>query len=212
MGLQVSVEVLDATVAPELSKLKTCGAKSIRRGPNQFARYQYLVMLGPRKYKKHIHALLVVYFRRVDFARVEFNLGCKQLRTYISKIPHSNSQTRFYRLALCHFETCLLHLYAAVRCGTSISKSLNQPLTEDDDEKVLRDFCNRIKHFDEDILEGVKNKSHFQIVPVWITNLGLKCQLPKNKGTIELEFSRLRQMLLIVENECKNYCDILLEK
>lgn len=97
MGRQVSDEVLDTTVAPELSKLRLCGAKFIRRGPNQFARYQMLAMFGQKKYKKHIHALLVVYFRRVDFARVEYNLGCKQLRTFISKLPHSNLQTRFYR-------------------------------------------------------------------------------------------------------------------
>jgi hypothetical protein len=212
MSRQVSDEVLDTTVAPELSKLKVCGAKIIRRGPNQFARYQMLAMFSQKRYKKHIHALLVVYFRRVDFARVEYNLGCKQLRRFISKLPHNNSQTRFYRLALCHFETCLLQLYAAVQCGSSIAKSLNCGTNKDDDENILAIFCNRIKHFNEDPLDAIKNGASFQIAPVWITDTALKCQLNKNKGLAELKFSKLREYLLIVENECKDYCDILLEK
>jgi hypothetical protein len=208
MGIQVSNEVLDTTVAPELSKLRVCGAKSIRRGPNQFARYQRLAMFGQKKYKKHIHALLVVYFRRVDFARVEYNLGCKQLKIYISKLPLNNSQTRFYRLALCHFETCLLHLHAANTCSKAIVKSLGQPVTEDADEKSLRLLANRVRHFDEDIYEPKKGKltGYNTIAPIWITNFGLKSD--KN----DLSFDKLREILLIVEAECKEYCNILIGK
>lgn len=208
MGVQVSDEVLDSTVAPELSRLKVCGAKSIRRGPNQFARYQWLAMFGQKKYKKHIHALLVVYFRRVDFARVEHNLGFKQLRNFISKLPHSNSQTRFYRLALCHFETCLLHLHAANTCSKAIDKSLKQPDTEDAAEKSLRLLANRIRHFDEDIYEPKKGKltGYNVIAPIWITNTGLK------SSKEQLSFAKLREILLTVESNCTEYCNNLIEK
>jgi hypothetical protein len=208
LGGQVSDEILDTTVAPELSKLKVCGAKSIRRGSNQFARYQMLAIFGQKKYKKHIHALLVVYFRRVDFARVEYNLGCKQLRTYISKLPRGNSQTRFYRLALCHFETCLLHLHAASTCSKAIVKSLKQSVKEDADEKSLRLLANRIRHFDEDIYEPKEGKltGYNGIAPIWITDTGLKSA--KN----ELSFVRLRELLVVVESKCDEYCNILIGK
>ena len=208
MSRQVSDEILDTTVAPELSKLKVCGAKIIRRGPNQFARYQMLTMFGQKKYKKHVHALLVVYFRRVDFAREEYNLGCKRLRTYISKLPHNNSQTRFYRLALCHFETCLLHLHAANTSSKAIAKSLTQPVSEDAHEKSLRQLANRVRHFDEDIYDPKKGKltGNNGIAPVWVTNTSLKSE------KAELSFVKLREILVTVESECKEMCEILSEK
>lgn len=211
MALQVSAHILDTTVAPELSKLSSCGAKAIRRSTNQFSRYQMLTVLGRNKYKDHIHALLVVYFRRSDFARVEFNLGQKRLSEYVSKLPHHNSHTWFYRMALCHFETSLLHLNAAIECATTIANSLDHKPALDPNQRTLREFCNRIKHFNEDPIEGAKKKNVYQICPVWITNTGLKCQLNGNRGTIELDFSKLRELLKIVESECKQYCETLLE-
>jgi hypothetical protein len=199
--VQFSDQIVDENVAPFVSKITKCGAPVLRANRNYFATYLWLASFGPKKFKPHIHALLVVFHRRVDFACVAYRQGRRRLFAY-SKQP-KNSNTRFVRLAISYFETCAVHTVAATLCAEAIVKSLKQPVTKDDRVDRLRLIANRVRHFDEDVFKmGRVNKS-FGISPVWVTNDGIVCSKSK------ISFDELRAVLKELLNECDGFNKML---
>jgi hypothetical protein len=200
--MQFSSNILNDNVAPKLSELTKCGAPILHKNRNHFAEFLKHAAFGAR-YKKHKHALLVVYFRRVDFACVEYRSGRTRLKFYADKLPDDNSQTRFYRLALSHFESSILHLFAANRCGQAILKSLGRDFVASGSELSLFALSNRIRHFDEDVFNDGKVRSSFGISPIWITDAGLESTKCK------LSFEELKGLLNDALTECEGFTKTL---
>jgi hypothetical protein len=203
--MQYSADILDSNVSPNLSKLTICGAPLLKQGDNHFAAFMLLSVFGKSRYKKHIHALLTVFHRRVDFACVAYRQGRTQLKKYTDKLPNDNSQSRHVRLATCYFESCVLHLASALKCGDAMLASMEK--TDAPDERVtrLQKIANRIRHYDEDVVKDGKIAKIFGIAPVWISDAGL------NTTKLSLSFSELFDLLNESVSECSEFNKILSE-
>jgi hypothetical protein len=200
--MQYSDAILNENIAPKLGSLTKCGAPPLQKSQNHFAEFLSISVSGARC-KKHLHALLIVFFRRVDFAGEEYRSARKKLRAYTSLLPKDNTQTLHYRFALCHFETCLLHLGAAMKCGEAICKSLKTDVHRDDREQRIIRLSNRVRHFDEDIFDNGNIKSNFGIAPIWITDDALEAT------SSSVSFFELRSSILELQEECVKFVDIL---
>lgn len=203
--MQFSARMLDGNVFPHLSSLSRCGAPLLKRGANHFASFMYLSTLGGRRFKRHIHALLTVFFRRVDFACATYRQGRSRLLKYTRKLPMDNSQTRQVRLSMGYFESCILHLTAALRCLDAILESLGQKNPTDNRVKRLNGLSNRVRHFDEDVFKNGKIGNGFGIAPIWIDDTGLRSQKHI------LLFSELVGLLNEATSECAEFNKMLSE-
>jgi hypothetical protein len=206
MAVQFSDEIVDKNVAPFASKITKCGAPLLRANDNYFAKYLFLASFAQKKFKPHIHALLVVFHRRVDFACVAYRQGRRRLLAY-SKNP-KNSNTRLVRLAISFFETCAVHAVAATLCAGTIVESLKQAASTDDRVNRLRLIANSVRHFDEEVFGKKDNRriqKSFGISPVWVTNVGVACK------KAEVTFVELRSVLKELLDECNEFNKILQE-
>lgn len=176
-SIKYSAHVLDNNIAPKLSTLTTFKVPALRKYPNYFATL-FLGSVFVKRYPQYMHILLVVFLRRIEFAGDQYHSGSKKLKQYIDLLPQTNSKTRLYRTALSHFETCALHTYAAVCCLQAIGRAAELPpmFRENDgsDYDRLRRLSNRIRHFDEDVVNKKKIQKAFPLTPVWLTNDGLE--------------------------------------
>jgi hypothetical protein len=203
--MKYSDQVLDENVFPKLSLLTKCGAPPLSRTDNHFAKFLHLSSLGQQRFKKPLHSLLVVFYRRVDFACVAYRQGRNQLLKYTSKLPDDNSQTRHVRLSMCYFETCIIHLTAALKCGEALSVSLKHPEQVDERVRRLKALSNRIRHFDEDVYKNGKLQDKFGIAPIWMDDTGLLAEKS------ELKFCELADLLREVTAECVEFNKLLSE-
>jgi hypothetical protein len=201
--MQFSNEILNELVAPNLSKLTKRGAKALTRFPNYFTEFLLRSRLGQKKYKPAIEALLTNFYRRVDFACVEYRSGRKRLLQYTTQLPNSNSETRYFRLAVSHFETCVLHAAAANKCGAAVCKILANPVIEDDVARRTRLVSNAIRHFDENVEKNEKNKQKHIVSPVWISDNALHCH------NADLMFDELHKTLVDLVQESKQLAEML---
>ena len=203
--MQFSDKILDENIAPELSKLTKCGAPKLPVYPNYFSEYMLRSSLGGRKFKVAIHALLIVFFRRIDFACLEYRNGRKMLGQYCKNLPSSNSKTRLFRMALAHFETCILHADAAIICLITINKGLQQKTDRqpDDEYERMHKITNRIRHYDDDVFVKGKFKKQFHISPVWLTDKEIVTR------QCTLTFNELQEVLVAAMVDAKAFAEML---
>lgn len=201
--MQFSDEILDRNVIPHLSKVSRCGAPSLKVTDNHFSKFFIGSSFGPRRFSKGLHALLVVFFRRTDFSCVAYRQGRNQLRKYVQLLPADNSPTRHARLALTYFESSVIHLAAALKCGNAILSASHQVIADDDRCRRLQRISNRIRHFDEDVIKTGRLRPSFGISPVWIDDFGLLTNEDK------LTFEELQQLLIECDAECASFARML---
>jgi hypothetical protein len=203
--VQFSDKILNENIAPELSKLSKCGAPKLPAYPNYFSEFMLRSSLGKSKFKAPVHALLVVFYRRIDFACLEYRNGRKLLGQYCKNLPSSNSKTRLFRMALAHFETCMVHANAAIICLLAINKGLQQQVQHQpgDEYDRLNKITNRIRHYDEDVFAKGKFRKQFHISPVWLTNKEIVTR------QCALTFKELQKLLIAAMVDSKTFAEML---
>jgi hypothetical protein len=200
---QFSTEILDNYVVPNLSKLNRCGSSPLKRPPNYFREFLLRSAFGKKKFKPTAHALLTVFFRRTDFACVEYGLGHRRLAKYCRGLPDDNSETRVLRLSLSHFETCLIHAEAAIRAMIAMLHQLEAEVPEYPEYNRIRLLANRVRHFDEDTEKEAKRGGRPAISPIWISDTGLHCKQSS------ITFPELKSVLVAAIRDSKNFAEML---
>jgi hypothetical protein len=207
--VQFSVHILDDLTAPKLSSLTICGAPEVPELPNYHGSLVLNHALGFGRYKEPVTVLLLNFLRRLRSATEEYRRGRENLAKYIAALPQH--ELGAYHRALAHFEDCVLNANVAIACLNGLGKYLHSshpsvpPVFkpgDGSDYDRLRSLNNRIKHFDEDIVEAaLKGSGNIPVAPVWITNHGFEA------STASLSFVELADILTVQAGDAKAFAE-----
>lgn len=207
--VQFSAVILDDLTAPKLSLLNSCGAPDVPELPNYHGSLVLNQAFGPGKYKEPAKVLLLNFLRRLRSATEEYRSGRGNLKRYISALPQH--ELGYFNRALVHFEDCILNANVAIVClnglGTylhSSDPSVPSVFNPGDgsDYDRLRLLSNRIKHFDEDIIDAARSGAlNMPVAPVWITNDGLEA------SSASLRFTELADILTAQASDAKAFAE-----
>lgn len=176
--MQWSNHILDNYVAPKLSELNKCFPPEVAELPKYAESLTLNQIFSSTRYKDSTKVVFSSFISRLRLGTEEYRHGRESLLKYESLPDHSHLQ--FHRIALSKFENCVLQTYLSIACLNSLHHIIPelQPVFrkgDNSDYDRLRLLSNRIKHFDEDIVEAARLNITPPISPVWITNSGLDC-------------------------------------
>lgn len=206
--VQFSTEILDNLTAPKLSLLSSCGAPDVPELPS----YQGSLVLnhafGFGNYKEPVKVLLLSFLRRLQSATQGYRNGRENLESFVSALPQH--KLRSFNTALAHFEDCIFNANIAIACLNGLGKHLRSSdptvppvftVGDGSDYDRLRLLGNRIKHFDEDVINAESTGKSIPLAPVWITNHGLEA------STASLSFVELADILTAQAGDAKAFSE-----
>ncbi len=207
--VQFSVSILDDLTAPKLSLLNSCGAPDVPELPNYHGSLMLNQTFGPGKYAEPAKVLLLNFVRRLRWATEEYRSGRANLKEYISALPQH--ELGYFNRALAHFEDCVLNANVAIACLNGLGTCLRSAdpsvpsvfnVGDGSDYDRLRLLSNRIKHFDEDIIDAARSESvNMPVAPIWITNDGLEAR------SASLRFAELADILTAQASDAKAFAE-----
>jgi hypothetical protein len=207
--VQFSIEILDSLTAPKLSLLSSCGAPDVPELPNYHGLLVLNQALGFGKYKEPAKVLLLNFLRRLRSATEEYRSGRENLEKYVSALPQH--ELGCCNRALAYFEDCILNANVAITCLSGLGKYLQSldpsvapvfKVGDGSDYDSLRLLSNRIKHFDEDVLDAaLSGSTSIPVAPVWITNQGLEA------SNASLSFVELADILTTQARDAKAFAE-----
>ena len=207
--MQFSDEIL-SLCAPELPALTSCDLLDVAELPDYVLRIALQQKLGVSRYKDpNVVVCLIAFVSRLDAAIREYAAARTRLREYLSALPEHN-HLRSHALAVSNFESCVLHAWPMFLCLERLVFlfGVTPPARVKGSEyDRLRELNNRLKHFDEDILQAAKGGTVAVAAPMWLTNDALKCE----RST--LTYRELADALIAASADAKAFCvDMLASK
>lgn len=195
--MQFGPSFLDVLIAPEFSGVTSCDAPEIAALPDYSTKFflnNLFVALAP----DDARPVIIMFLRHLGLAFENYRDGRLSLLECVRAEQHSPPAVSTYLRALSQFENAVLRAHLAVACNHAVALVLDQdntPKTSSDregrtKEARLRDLANRVKHFDEDVVE---RRASNRPVPVWITNSGLRCR--RADRFVDLSFAELTELL-----------------
>lgn len=180
----------DRFIAPKMSALTTCGAKSLELDANGVEAWLPDFVLNSIfrfSVAEPQRQLMFTFLRRVDGAVVEYEEGRQALVAYFERRVHSG--IRLYSRALLHFEICLALTYQAW-CLVRLLVPAAPPLYAKNDgsefERLNR-LYNVWRHADERIVNGEYAPN--STLPLWFVDEGLE------SVDARVTFTELKEML-----------------
>lgn len=185
--MPLTEDALDKFVAPKLSELTKCAAKSLPETGELLSAVILNDFVHRRVGTGESHTMVFNLVRRLDQATFEYEQGRADLRAKVQQLPFN--QIGLYFRALAHFEQCLASLYQFAMFWGAIRP--NHKMYNKHDGSLL-DRINKIynisHHMDNKISSGEVPTD--VTTPVWLLNEGIAC-----KGVM-VTFEELREELV----------------
>jgi len=178
--MQFSSKILDTYFAPNISELRSAVIPEIPIAVDQRLSFALNHALGAKRFKHvgHLATIGAAMSHHVTANREYLNAR-EGVNASIHNLPE---HAHLYKLtkAISHFETCILHCHISALCLHNIHVALvpsaDSKIYSDPDYEKLRVLSNRIKHFDEDMRDGINSNTPIQTYPIWLTETEVHCR------------------------------------
>ncbi|MFN3506218.1 MAG: hypothetical protein ACK4ZU_01995 [Allorhizobium sp.] len=130
------------------------------------------------------------------------------VQDFISGLPQHNRVPQLGK-GLAHLSNCMINTYVAARCLHQAQLVIHGTgfVTRHDGSPYdrLRLISNRIRHFDEDVGEGLTNGAPVPPSPIWLSETEVSC------STATMTFEELAEMLRAHSAVCRYYSESYLQ-
>ena len=184
-------------IAPAAADIASCSPPEISEISGFLTVFCLNDQLGLLRYKEPYRRFASLFIRKSHQAAMDYSIGRRSILEYLELARSQDEKLGLLSQSISSFEKCIFNLSLAhillARMlgleGVAFGK-----LKEWASEKAVHDICNRIKHFDEDIL----NQNRTDVFsPMWISDEGI------HSTTASVPWSELAAMLEELRNTCR---------